>query len=411
MKRNKFIVQNSIDSEIFLEYKKIKRPLLINSLLGIKHYTKEDCTGAIIAIKELIATVSKSNLQKLIKSAYKRKLRKEILKQKLLISSIEDKDKKSFKLSSKIYTKPQKDIFKHVCHRYEKLVLNKISSVSNLSKEEKNFIEKIRLLSENKLKRPKQKKFKAVQEMYKEKINDLDFIEEKRLYSVEEIKTTIKNYIEQKGWNYRTRISSIPNFFIDLKKRILYVPNESLSGSNLKKVLLHEVICHLQRRDNGKNSKLQLLGVGTAEYEFFEEGLAKLFEQLHKKKFHDYGGLEKYFAICVVRGMFDGEKKNKEELEEIMYIFYKLFFSICRKDEGVENKAKTRSKKLVQRIFRGFSGKTKGCCFTKDLIYRESNILIWNKLIDEGSFDLDFVMKGKFSLFDEEDVELVKNFL
>ena len=48
----------------------------------------------------------------------------------------------------------------------------------------------------------------------------------------------------------------------------------------MRDLIVHEIGTHVVRRENGKRSKLRLLGIGLDNYERGEEGIATMREQV-----------------------------------------------------------------------------------------------------------------------------------
>jgi hypothetical protein len=150
------------------------------------------------------------------------------------------------------------------------------------------------------------------------------------------------------------------------------------SKTRLQSLLVHEVGTHVARRVNGENTKLRLLSLGLDRYEQGEEGVATMREQVLKSSVNDFSGLEGHLAISLAMGL-DGKKRDFRETYEVLekYFYFKALGAKKSPEEALIS-AKNDAYKRCIRTFRGTDCKTKGVCFTKDMIYREGNIGVWD---------------------------------
>lgn len=402
-----------VDYEIFNTYRRINKPFLINSLEKVNEWDVELCNKSIIELKSLLREIkSKKNKSSLkIKKAYVKKINHQILKQQFLVNFSKLNDKANYELSKKIYTRPKKYIFKDICWRIDRYVISRIPKDAKLTKEEKEFIKLIQKNTEKVKVTIKNKDFLNIKKSLRIKLPRHDFIDDHKKYKPNEIKRIINDHLESNKLKYQAVLSDSNNYFVSHKNKKLYVPKDKvLSGLSVKKIIAHEVRCHIVRKSNSKHNRCKLLGLGTDSYEFFEEGLATLFEQVYEKKFSGYRGMCNYFAISVAAGLLDNKKRNKKELIKILKTYFGLKYKYVFPKKDYKKTVSEKSKRTADRVFRGFSGNTRGCCFTKDLIYRESNMKIWKMIIEGGEIDYDLLMIGRFNLFSKDDVYLVKKF-
>ena len=73
---------------------------------------------------------------------------------------------------------------------------------------------------------------------------------------------------------------------------------------------------------------------------------------------------------------------------------------------AASGKADTLAYNRSVRVFRGTDGKTPGVCFTKDMIYREGNIDIWNLVGEDPDAAMQFSV-GKYDPSNPEHLALL----
>ena len=163
-------------------------------------------------------------------------------------------------------------------------------------------------------------------------------------------------------------------------KRII-IPNDNhydsnhkryaLSANAIQKLRVHEISTHARRRHNGSKTSLKLLGLGLAKSRQAEEGIATYREQELVGENNFFAGYLSYFAIGMVNGFDNTEKKLS--FRELFVVLKKLFLIFHKnKDDVATQLAWDR----CVRIFRGTPGNVSGLVLTKDSIYRTGNIKI-----------------------------------
>ena len=145
----------------------------------------------------------------------------------------------------------------------------------------------------------------------------------------------------------------------------------------LKGLILHEIGTHVARRDKGERSCLRLLGLGLDRYEGGEEGVATVRQQTTEKKFNDFAGLEGHLAISLAQGL-DGVPRDFHHVYDVMRKYHFVQELLGGKDvPTAQQEASKKAWNRCVRTFRGTDCKTPGIAFTKDIIYREGNMGIW----------------------------------
>jgi hypothetical protein len=208
-------------------------------------------------------------------------------------------------------------------------------------------------------------------------------------------------------------------FNVNQEERVLYIPHDEdirlrkypLTLIRMEALIAHEIGTHVVRRQNGDNSSLALLGPGLADYLNGEEGIATYREQLVRGA-SQFAGIMGYLSVSWAVGL-DGKPRNFRELFEIMvpYLFLsvieqtsksKLPLDLDSIDENVRRNAWAR----CVRTFRGVTGLNKGYCFTRDIIYLEGNIAIWQLLEAEPTASRNFSI-GKYDPTNKEHVSIL----
>ena len=203
-------------------------------------------------------------------------------------------------------------------------------------------------------------------------------------FTTQEIQTAFEAAITRAhldGW--KTVIDpNRPDMMVSGSKKIVSIPDGRTSTrKRLEELILHEIGTHAVRRKNGEQSKLLLLGDGLDRY-MDDEGVTGLREQIIGDQIEDFTHLDRHLAISLAKGL-DGEKRDFRGVYEIMKRYYVVEELSRGSSQGVaEQHAKDRAWARAVRTFRGTDCKTKGACFTKDIVYREGNADIWEVVRD-----------------------------
>jgi hypothetical protein len=101
-------------------------------------------------------------------------------------------------------------------------------------------------------------------------------------------------------------------------------------------------------------------------------------EQALISEVKDFRGIDGQLAVGLCLGI-DGQPRDFRQVYDILEKYY-LFRNLVSKKtlEEAENKAQTSAWNRTVRIFRGSDCKTPGVCLTKDTIYRDGNIGVWD---------------------------------
>jgi hypothetical protein len=143
-------------------------------------------------------------------------------------------------------------------------------------------------------------------------------------------------------------------------------------------LVVHELGTHAARRMAGERSRLKLLALGLDRYEGGEEGVAKMREQMVKGVFEEFEGMVPHLAISLATGV-DGKPRTFRETFDIVERVFA--FNLAMDGAPVEEakkKARDQAYARCVRTYRGTDGQQAGFAFTKDIVYREGNIKVWD---------------------------------
>lgn len=338
-------------------------------------------------IDELRVELSKSNAHVIVAELYDKKLSNEVIRNALIEASLHGKDEEFFTLSTALHGKPRKRFFSYVAMRVKQLCE---------SYEEQYPGEVKRLL-------------KVVSKIA---TNDVDIdvsvlppvnTDGVPVESIDEVIKVFKDTLERleiNEWSLVIDNSSLrTRFSVDPFKKLVLLPNQEqlmsraskLTNIQLEALAEHEVGVHARRAHEAINSPLEILKIGLDSYLPGEEGLAGYVQQQIEGA-DEFYGFDRYLAACLAVGV-DGTPRDFRAVFSLMTDYYTLKF----KEDAVVDKAPFRAAwDVCVRIFRGTTGQTAGCIYTKDIVYMEGNIGIWN-LLSERPQVFESLFVGKFN--------------
>lgn len=187
----------------------------------------------------------------------------------------------------------------------------------------------------------------------------------------------LKN-LNAEGWKVIVDTSSKTGISVDQENQTVRIPQtRKVTIEKLQGLMVHEIGTHVARRAKGERSRLMLLGLGLDRYEQGEEGVTTMREQsLSKKGAENFAGLEYHMAIGLAQGL-DGKKRDFHDVYEVLLRHHQLKGLKEKKDP---EEAKKSAWNQAVRVFRGTDCKTPGVAFTKDIIYRQGNIAVWEAI-------------------------------
>lgn len=302
--------------------------------------------------------------------------------------------KKFKKYSEFVYGKPSLEGFSHIIQILRNNVTSHISSDNpHLKKAAEDLMSLLPLHSSaiTEYNLPQESDITAIrkktlQELSKLLNFEIEIETEETVHTADSICTIFQvalNSLRSEGWSVVIDRGSKIGISVDQEYKQIKIPeSRRLIFTEIQSLVVHEVGTHIKRRLNGERSRLQLLGLGLDRYEKGEEGIATMKEQVLHETIDDYAGLDGYLAISLAIGL-DGKKRDFREVFEIMKKYFYLKILSSGKDaEQAMKSAQTSAWNRTVRTFRGTDCRTKGVCFTKDMIYREGNIGVWEVVKD-----------------------------
>jgi hypothetical protein len=203
--------------------------------------------------------------------------------------------------------------------------------------------------------------------------------------------------------------------------RTVFIPSDEdlllrkhpLVRERVESIIAHEIGTHVLRRERGFAAPLGLLGIGLAGYLRGEEGIATYAEQVRDGTRHFSGGFG-YLAVGWAMGL-DGTPRTFRALYEVLeaYCLMRAIEHALTYTRPIDvhlflERARHQAWARCVRTFRGTTGSTPGACFTKDIVYREGNIAIWELIHTQPTVVNTFSL-GKFDPANIEHVDILKD--
>lgn len=325
---------------------------------------------SLLALKQEILEQEKNNL---VKQIYRWKINEKIAEWRMLRETQSKNDRRFSRYSRFIYGSPQKDIYEYTICQTKELIDQKLSDNDLKIREIAQKLNKElfdALLNNDNSISPRPLNISEKTTLAKKEIE----------YSAEGIKKAFEQALNKyrlTGWEIivdnEGRFSAIN---VSQEQKKVNIPQtRKLKETRLLALIEHEIGTHVARRERGERTKLKLLGLGLDRYIKGEEGIATYKEQ-QVEGTGGFRGLDYHLAISLVMGV-DGKKRNFRQVFEILKDFY--FIRSKNKDKGKAlDNANNFAWNDCMRVFRGTTCKTPGACLTKDIVYREGNIGVWN---------------------------------
>lgn len=335
-----------------------------------------------------------------VREAYRWKINEKLAELRMLRAAQQGDIRRFKHYSHFVYGGPSKEVFDFTVNKLHE----EIAQLDILDLRVYNVAASLRdslpLPTETSITLPDERLFKRIQQMVQSELKELasePLTEES--YAADDVKKVLDRVLEKigaEGWS--TEISrNRDNMSISQSKQKVQTSERPQKGVRLKKLIEHEIGKHVRRRLHGEESPLQLLGLGLDRYERGEEGVATLAEQGLDQRFTDYTHLDAFMGIALAKGV-DGTPRNFREVFTILEKIYAIkYFNEDMPYEKAMKQARNDAWDRCVRTFRGTDCKTRGACLTKDIIYREGNIWVWNTIDDRPS-ELDRLNMGKYDM-------------
>lgn len=297
-------------------------------------------------------------------------------------------------LTEQVFSQPKIDIFNQLCTVIEKEIENNGSDLAT-----NNAYATIKNIIAN-------KQTTSILPYVATKVhtNSTEIFETDATVIVEFFKKRM-NEIGLADWNIKISDKAIGSFRVQADKKNIFIPktsvlksrknNRRLTPDVIEGLFNHEILTHVIRAVNGANSILQLLSQGLEGYLKGEEGIATYREQLFSHH-TDYSGGTMYFTLGLAYGLDrGGEMRNFSEVYKILCDYFFL------KYHGRGYKSKAFS--ACARIFIFTADPHTQLIFTRDTVYREGNIEIY-QLMQRNPAVKNYFDIGKFDPSNSEHV-------
>lgn len=187
------------------------------------------------------------------------------------------------------------------------------------------------------------------------------------------------------NWSIVVEKTNRSGMSVNHEERFVRIPEQrSIPARLLFGLTVHEIGTHIARRVHGEKSQLQLLGLGLHDTARAEEGIATVREQALSGRVRDFAGEVAYLAVGLGAGL-DGTPRDFRKTYEIVYAYFVFFFTTIKPEwdtSTILEKSQRSAWSRCVRTFRGTDCQTPGVVFTKDIVYREGNIEIWDVVRD-----------------------------
>lgn len=339
----------------------------------------------------------------IIKQVYRWRINEKIAGLRMLFAVDDGNTRRFKKYAEFIYGKPSIEIFAYTVRslhsELEKYLDSERPDIQRVAEELTVLLPQD--LKETKVfTLPAEETIQLAQESTLEEIGALVNIPEVlEIFEAKDIKQAFEQSLQAlraEGWQVVLDTSSATGIRVSQEKEEIKVPeSKRLLFNRMRTLIAHEIGTHVARRIRGERSKLMLLGLGLDRYEQGEEGIATMREQAVRGKVRDFSGLEGHLAISLANGL-DGKKRDFRDVYEVMQKYY-LFKQLVRGKDltTAEKEAQIKAWNRCIRTFRGTNCSTAGACFTKDVVYRQGNIGVWD-VIREHPEEMQRFSIGKY---------------
>jgi hypothetical protein len=339
--------------------------------------------SALLSMKQDIISNEQNEV---VRQAYRWRLNEKIAEIRMLKSTAANDMRRFKRYSEFIYGKPSTDVFAYT--------VNSIISEANQFTDSDNsdtsraaidLLQSLPVMDQPEIPElPNAETIGFAHKQTEKELGDLiDIPSEATKLDASQIQEAFETALSRTGDNgWRVEIdekSSKTAVSVDQEQMQVNIPqSRTVTRAKLAGLIVHEIGTHVARRTNGERSSLKLLGLGLDRYETGEEGIATMREQALANKMDDFRGIDGLLAIGLSLGL-DGQPRDFRQVYTVLEKYY-LFKNLKSKKDLLEahEKAQTSAWNHSIRTFRGTDCKTPGVCFTKDIVYRNGNIGIWD---------------------------------
>jgi len=362
-----------------------------NPTFDYPHLSAEDLQRRENELLELKKKIIEQESNPVVKQAYRWKINEKIATLRMLQATLAGDMRRFRRWSEFIYGKPSSEIFAFTIgetRQEAQKILEDPEASETLKEAAENLTRLLPQVNNISLSLPEEETVtqarEASKKLLQKLIPELPELDKFDAPLIREAFTQALQRLQAEGWKVVIdEESSKTGIAVSQESQEVRIPaTRKTSKEKLVALILHEIGTHVQRRLKGERSHLLLLGAGLDRYEKAEEGIATMREQITKEKIEKYAGLEGHLAISLAMGL-DGQPRDFRKVFQILEaLFYMRNLKRGKTPEEARKKAQSSAWTRCVRTFRGTDCKTRGACFTKDIIYREGNISIW-KLVRE----------------------------
>lgn len=347
-------------------------------------------------LKDEILTSEKNST---VCDLYVHKIDNQLVRLHMLEASLLCMDEQYHYQSSKLYGKPKRRYFKYVASRVKDLIETSVHPEGLAAKKRLRKIFAKIDTSGNTI------NAEILPTLVKDKGNPLSA---KQIANI--FRSVVEKY-ELSEWKIDLDTDGDRRrFAVSALEKTVFVPSDErlqqrkqpLREVGVKAIAEHEIGVHARRAFNGARQPLKLLEIGLHSYIRGEEGLASYVQQ-HVEGADEFYGFDRYLALSLAEGL-DGEKRDFRGVYECMLDYYLL--TLLPNEEALY-RAQQGAWEVCLRIFRGTTGTGIGTVFTRDLVYLEGNVGIWN-LLDTNPELLEHLFVGKFDPLNIGHVEALR---
>jgi len=367
-----------------------ERESFLNNEIENPLFTYRDQTpdpGYVDRLESFHFSLQSSAAPAVVIDLYRRKLDKQLLRNAMITASLNGDDEAFYRASCEQYGKPKKELFSYVAKRLLTICDKKKPLHPGSARRLRKVVAKIDHNLAN----------------VDRGVLPPPVLNGKAIRSVAEVESIFRATLDRcgiVGWSvYVDETGTLSRFSVKPQRRIIYIPSEQqllsrpkpLTDVSVQGLAEHEIGVHVRRTYEAMSSPLRLLEIGFDNYLVGEEGLGGYVQQQIEGS-DEFYGFDRYLAASLAVGM-DGEVRDFRAVFSLMVDYYTLTLA---PEETTEVAPSRAAWDVCLRIFRGTTGQTAGCIFTKDIVYLEGNIGIWNLLIDKPHV-FESLFLGKFN--------------
>lgn len=341
---------------------------------------------------ELKRDVLESEADEVVKSVYRWKINEKIAELRMLLAVHAGDSHRFRRYSEFIYGRPSEDIFFYTVARLKdeaRQLLDGEAMLADAAQDVLAAFEHVEGIADFDV--PDEEEVERAREFNRDVLGGLAVPDTEQSHmEAGDIKEAFERALERindEGWQVVVDVSSKTSISVDQGgKRVVVPEGRKVTVAKLRKLVAHEIGTHVARRANGERSRLMLLGLGLDRYEGGEEGVATMREQLQDKAVSDFSGFSGHLAISLALG-FDGTPRDFRRVYDVLYkIFFMRKLRVLLKKDTPPEEAEQKSAEYARnmawnravRTFRGTDCASPGECYTKDIVYREGNIGVWD---------------------------------